>query len=153
MCQPSKIEAKWMDYDCSIHSFGVNSADSTEFTGPVEYPIIERRSQKKVIVCRTGLSTTWSLAMPLTRRHALHHQGTRIYRKICGCRLLRMENNSSLRRGSVTTITKRFSVACCTVHRLWKRVVHTHSTGIINSLAFNSWKKFWGATNRETHVL
>ena len=51
--------------------------------------IIERRSGKKVIVCHTGLSPTWSLVMTLTRRHPLHHQGTRIYRKICRCRLLR----------------------------------------------------------------
>ena len=51
--------------------------------------IIERRSRKKVIVCHTGLSATWSLVMPLMRRHPVHHQGTRIYQKICGCRLLR----------------------------------------------------------------
>ena len=52
-----------------------------------------------------------------------------------------MENKSSLQRGLVTTITKRFGVAHCTVHCLWKRVVHTHAAGIINSLEFNSWKK------------
>ena len=50
---------------------------------------IERRGGKKVIVCHTGLSTTWSLVTPPTRRHPLHHQRTRIYQKICKCRLLR----------------------------------------------------------------
>ena len=49
---------------------------------------IERRCGKKVIVCCTSLSATWSSVMPLTRRHPLHHQRTRIYRKICKCRLL-----------------------------------------------------------------
>ena len=43
---------------------------------------IKRRGPKKVIVCHTGLSATWSLATPPTRRHPLHHQGTRIYREI-----------------------------------------------------------------------
>ena len=48
-----------------------------------------------------------------------------------------MENDGSLRRGSVTAIAKRFGVACCTVHCLWKRVACMHATGIINSLEFN----------------
>ena len=30
-----------------------------------------------------------------------------------------MENDGSLRRGSITAITKRFGVAHCTVHCLW----------------------------------
>ena len=51
-----------------------------------------------------------------------------------------MENNRLLRRGSVTTIAKRFSMACCTVHHLWKRVVCTCTMGIINSPDFNSQK-------------
>ena len=34
-----------------------------------------------------------------------------------------MENDSSLQRGSVTTIAKRFGMAHCTVHRLWKQAV------------------------------
>ena len=51
--------------------------------------IIERRSKKRVIVCCTSLSATWSLVTALMRRHPLAHQGTRIYRKICKCRLLR----------------------------------------------------------------
>ena len=39
MCQPSKIEAKygWIMIIQSILQVGVNSTDSTEFTGPVEY--------------------------------------------------------------------------------------------------------------------
>ena len=49
-----------------------------------------------------------------------------------------MENDSSLRRGSITAITKRFSMAHCTVHCLWKRVAHMHAMGVINSLDFNS---------------
>ena len=40
---------------------------------------IERRGEKKVIVCQTSLSTTWNLVTPPTRRHPLHHQRTRIY--------------------------------------------------------------------------
>ena len=32
-------------------------------------------------------------------------------------------------------------MACCTVHRLWKRAAHTHATGVINSPDFTSWKK------------
>ena len=51
-----------------------------------------------------------------------------------------MENDGSLQRGSVTTIAKRFSMACCTVHRLWKKVARTCTTGIINSPEFNSQK-------------
>ena len=57
-----------------------------------------------------------------------------------------MENDGSLQRESVTAITKRFSMACCTVHCLWKRVVGMCATGIINSLEFNSQKKIWEAT-------
>ena len=35
-----------------------------------------------------------------------------------------MENDGSLRHGSVTTIAKRFGMACCTVHHLWNRHMH-----------------------------
>ena len=55
-----------------------------------------------------------------------------------------MESDSSLKRGSVTAIAKRFGMACCTVHHLWKWVVHMHATGIINSPEFYSWKKILG---------
>ena len=55
-----------------------------------------------------------------------------------------MENDGSLPRGSVTAIAKRFGVACCTVHRLWKRAVHTRATGLINSPDFNSRKNIPG---------
>ena len=51
-----------------------------------------------------------------------------------------MENNGSLRQGSVTAIAKRFGMARCTVHCLWNWVACTHATGIINSLEFNSQK-------------
>ena len=51
-----------------------------------------------------------------------------------------MENDGSLRRRSVTAIAKIFGMAHCTVHCLWKRVVHMHATGIINSPEFNSQK-------------
>ena len=51
-----------------------------------------------------------------------------------------MKNDGSLRRGSITTIAKRFGVARCTVHHLWKRVVHMHAMGVINSPDFNSQK-------------
>ena len=53
-----------------------------------------------------------------------------------------MENDSSLQRGSVTAIAKRFAMARCTAHRLWKRVVRMHAMGEINSPEFNSQKKF-----------
>ena len=53
-----------------------------------------------------------------------------------------MENDGSLQQGLVTAIAKRFSMAHCTVHHLWKRVAHRHTTGIINSPDFNSQKKF-----------
>ena len=49
-----------------------------------------------------------------------------------------MESDGSLKQGSVTTIAKRFGVACCTVHHLWKQAAHTHATVIINSLEFYS---------------
>ena len=52
-----------------------------------------------------------------------------------------MENDGSLPRGSVTAIAKRFGVARCTVHRLWKRAARTCATGLINSPDFNSRKK------------
>ena len=55
-----------------------------------------------------------------------------------------MENDGSLPRGSVTAIAKRFGVACCTVHSLWKRAARTHATGLINSPDFNSRKKILG---------
>ena len=55
-----------------------------------------------------------------------------------------MENDGSLQRGLVTTIVKRFGMARCTVHRLWKRAAHMCTTGIINSLEFNSQKKIRG---------
>ena len=55
-----------------------------------------------------------------------------------------MEIDGSLRQGLVTTIAKRFSVPCCTVHHLWKLVVNTCATGIINSPEFNSWGKILG---------
>ena len=52
-----------------------------------------------------------------------------------------MESDSSLKQGLVTAIAKRFSMAHCTVHCLWKRAACTHATGIINSPEFYSWKK------------
>ena len=52
-----------------------------------------------------------------------------------------LENDSSLRRGLITAIAKRFGVAHCTVHCLWKRASRTRARGIINSPEFNSWKK------------
>ena len=55
-----------------------------------------------------------------------------------------MENDGSLPRGSVTTIAKRFIVACCTVHRLWKRAARTRATSLINSPDFNSREKILG---------
>ena len=55
-----------------------------------------------------------------------------------------MESDGSLKQGSVTTIAKRCGMACCTVHRLWKWVVRTHATGIINSPEFYSWEKIPG---------
>ena len=55
-----------------------------------------------------------------------------------------MENDGSLPRGSVTAIAKRFGVARCTVHRLWKRAAHMRATGLINSPDFNSRKKIPG---------
>ena len=57
-----------------------------------------------------------------------------------------MENDGLLRQGSVTAIAKRFGLARCTVHRLWKQAACMHATVIINSLEFNSWKKFQEAT-------
>ena len=53
-------------------------------------------------------------------------------------------NNSSLRRGSITAIAKRFGMARCTVHYLCKRAACTWATGIINSPDFNSWEKILG---------
>ena len=50
------------------------------------------------------------------------------------------ENDGSLQRGLVTAIAKRFGMAHCTVHCLWKRVACMHPTGIINSPEFNSRK-------------
>ena len=41
----------------------------------------------------------------------------------------------------MTAIAKRFSVARCTVHHLWKWAAHMHATAIINSPAFYSRKK------------
>ena len=55
-----------------------------------------------------------------------------------------LENDGSLRRGSITAIAKRFGVARCTVHCLWKRVAGTRATGLINSPEFNSPKKIPG---------
>ena len=52
-----------------------------------------------------------------------------------------MESDSSLKQGLVTPITKRFGMAHCTVHHLWKQAVRTHATGIINSPEFYSQKK------------
>ena len=49
-----------------------------------------------------------------------------------------MENDGSMKQGSVTAIAKRFSMACCTVHCLWKRAAHMHATAIINSPEFYS---------------
>ena len=57
-----------------------------------------------------------------------------------------MENDGSLKRGSVTAIAKRFSMACCTVHHLWKQAAHMHATAVINSPEFYSWKKIQEAT-------
>ena len=99
----------------------------------------KKRLEKKVIVCRTGLSATWSLGTPPTRRHPLHTQILQIVSMLQG-----MENNGSLPRGSVTAIAKRFGVARCTVHRLWKRVARTCAMGLINSPDFNSQKKIPG---------
>ena len=58
-----------------------------------------------------------------------------------------MENDGSLQTGSITAITKRFGMACCTVHHLWKRVAHMCTMGVINSPDFNSQKKFREATS------
>ena len=55
-----------------------------------------------------------------------------------------LDNDGSLQRGSITTIAKRFSVARCTVHCLWKRVACMHTTGVINSPEFNSQKEISG---------
>ena len=52
-----------------------------------------------------------------------------------------MENDGSLPRGSITAIAKRFDVARCTVHRIWKRAARTRAMGLINSPDFNSRKK------------
>ena len=103
----------------------------------------KKRSKIKVIVCRTGLSATWSLGTPPTRRHSLHTQIKSLRMQIVSM-LQGMENDGSLPRGSVTAIAKRFGVACCTVHRLWKRAACTRTTGLINSPDFNSRKKIPG---------
>ena len=55
-----------------------------------------------------------------------------------------MENDGSLQRGSITAITKRFGMAHCTVHCLWKRAACTCATDINNSPDFNSRKKIPG---------
>ena len=55
-----------------------------------------------------------------------------------------LDNDGSLRRGSITAIAKRFSMARCTVHRLWKRAARMRATGLINSPEFNSQKKIPG---------
>ena len=55
-----------------------------------------------------------------------------------------MENDGILKQRLVTTITKRFGVACSTVHQLWKYVTGTHATGVIISLEINSQKEILG---------
>ena len=55
-----------------------------------------------------------------------------------------MESDGSMKQGLVTAITKRFGMACCTVHCLWKQAACMRATGIINSLEFYSQKKMPG---------
>ena len=55
-----------------------------------------------------------------------------------------MESDGSLKQGLVTAITKRFGMARCTAHRLWKWVAHTCPTGIVNSPEFYSWGEILG---------
>ena len=66
-----------------------------------------------------------------------------------------MESDSSLKQGVVTAITKRFGMACCTVHHLWKWAACMHATGIINSPDQSSIprKKFQEATYLSDRVL
>ena len=106
----------------------------------------KKRSEKKVIVCRTSLSATFGDASDKEAppAHPNKKDLTRSLRMQIVLMLQGMENNGSLPRGSVTAIAKRFGVACCTVHHLWKRVARTHATGLINSPDFNSWKKILG---------
>ena len=49
-----------------------------------------------------------------------------------------------LKRGSVMAIAERFNMACSTIHRLWKRAEHMHTTGVINSPELLSQKKIPG---------
>ena len=55
-----------------------------------------------------------------------------------------MDTDNSLKQGSITTITKRFDVACSTVYRLWECAAHMHATGINISPKLNSQKKILG---------
>ena len=64
-----------------------------------------------------------------------------------------MDTDNSLKQGSITTITKRFDVACSTVYRLWECTAHMHATGINISPKLNSQKKFWEATYHPTEFV
>ena len=118
--------------------------------------IIERRSQRKghCLSCRFECYMEFGNASdeeappaPPRNKDLLKNMQMQIVAMLEG-----MENDGSLQRGLVTTIAKRFSVACCTVHHLWKRAVRTHATGIINSPEFNSQKKFQETTNLSNRV-
>ena len=52
-----------------------------------------------------------------------------------------METSDCLCQGSVTSITKRFSMACSMVYRLWGCMESMHAMGIIDSPELNSQKK------------
>ena len=57
--------------------------------------------------------------------------------------LLMTATEDHLKRGSVMAITERFNVAHSMIHRLWKWVEHTCTTGEINSPKLYSQGKFW----------
>ena len=56
--------------------------------------------------------------------------------------LLMMATEDHLKRGSIMAVTKRFNMACSTIHRLWKHAEHMHTMGIANYADLLSQKKF-----------
>ena len=55
-----------------------------------------------------------------------------------------MQGDSSLQRGLITIIAKRFDMAHSTVYQLWEWAACTHATGNIISPDINSLKKILG---------
>ena len=58
--------------------------------------------------------------------------------------LLMTATEDSLKRGSIMAITKRFNVACSTIHRLWKHAECMHVMGVINYAELLSQEKNLG---------